>query len=181
MAFVFALQCVYNAPRIYNEPGSSNWLVVGAILTGAMPLVLTAYATAPFVNSIYLRVPGYATRSSDLMSRFTKTMPADTPIELVTVRLAGTQKVSSLRIKDLRPRDRMNLPSLLRPFGWLRVANLELKKPADTNRLLSEGWWWRWVTEPRNKFYVNIGDKEMRRSKAPGVLKDVMVAINKYS
>ncbi len=132
-------------------------------------MLITAYATAPFVNSVYLFIPTYARRSGDVLMRYAKALPPDARLELMTVRMNGFWKTSGVRLSELRPYSRR--------FGLANIQRVASSKDMPA----VSGWrrWTRWLDEPRNKFYVTNDREVMRRSKVAGVWNHVWEAIHK--
>lgn len=132
-------------------------------------MLITAYASAPFVNSAYLFVPQYARKSGDILMRYAKNLPPDARLELVTIRMSGFQKSTGALLSELRP---------YKPrFG---IANVErVPSKFDERATTGRRRWIRWLDEPRNKFHVTNDKDVMKRSRAPGVWNHVMEAIKK--
>ncbi|KAJ9644062.1 hypothetical protein H2201_007778 [Coniosporium apollinis] len=167
---VFAGSCILLAPIYYYDPASPAWVPAAVICIGAAPMLVTAYATAPFVNSAFLFIPQYARKSGDILMRYAKNLPPDARLELVTIRFAGyPQKTTGTMLSELRPYKRR--------FG---IANVE-RVPWEKDGQAAAGWrrWTRWLDEPRNKFYVTNDKDVMKRSKVPGIWNHVMDAIKR--
>ena len=124
-------------------------------------MVFMGVGSSPFVKSINVKVPLAARRSKETLLAWARSAPLSTPIELVTMRLIGLPKHTTVKLGDLR-----TLPA---KFG--RIANFEaVKSPGQTNKGSSD---WRkslgFLGEPRNKFYITTSVNDTRRSRAPGV------------
>ncbi|KAF2501870.1 hypothetical protein BU16DRAFT_211265 [Lophium mytilinum] len=126
-------------------------------------MIVLGYGTAPFVNSILLRLPQTARRSRDAMIRYVQNLPKDAELEIVTARLLGFKKTNSVRLSEMHV-----LPP--RRFGF---ANLEHVVPAWQRKIEAERPLWKKVGsllgETRNKFYVKGDKASSKRSRAPGV------------
>jgi hypothetical protein len=131
------------------------------IIGGAIPMIFMGVGTTPYVKSIIVQIPLVARRSKEALLSWARRAPSSTPIELVTMRLIGWPKRTTVKLGDLRA-----LPS---KFG--RIANFESVKTGSENKEALKGWQklFSFLAEPRNRFYITSSVKDTRRSRAPGV------------
>lgn len=74
-----------------------------------------AYTTSPFAAFVHLRLPPYARASRELLARFARTCPPNTPVEVTTMNLTGKPRVSHMMLSDLRPvRQRLGMANYAR-------------------------------------------------------------------
>jgi len=74
------------APRMFFDPDQSMWWVPGVLIGSAVPLVLTALLSAPYVSTIRVLVPPSAKKSTEALLRFAERIPAETKVSLQSMR-----------------------------------------------------------------------------------------------
>ncbi|KAK3956015.1 hypothetical protein QBC32DRAFT_251926 [Pseudoneurospora amorphoporcata] len=78
-----------------------------AIFTCALtPFLFLAHSSRPLVAQIHLtKIPPYARLSSDVLLRFARSLPPQSPsrLEFVTMSLIGRPRVASVSVADLKP------------------------------------------------------------------------------
>lgn len=134
-------------------------------------MIIVATATAPYANSVYIRLPPFARRSKEALWKFSRQLPPDTPVDITMMRLSGLPKSTTAKLSQLR---------ILPPrFG--RLANLERVRGGE---LPQRPWWARWinwVATSKDMYYVGDRKSGMKRSMAPGVWENVWKEIQKRS
>jgi hypothetical protein len=131
-------------------------------------MAVVGYTTAPFVNSIIIKLPPFARQSKELLWRYTTHPPVEAEVEILTVRLFGNKKTTAVKVSDLYP---------LKPAPW-RMANLAYvpqKEPQGFAKLFDV------LLEQRRKFFIGQIDQGMKNSHVPGVLENVLSAIRNRS
>lgn len=104
-------------------------------------MLVVAYATAPFVTYIHLRIPFYARRSKEDLMRFVNQVPRTTEIDLTTIGQFGWPHVYRMPLAELR-KARYTFSAA----NLVRVISPSAVKPARS--------WWK--KESPTKFYVGI-------------------------
>ncbi len=104
-------------------------------------MLVVAYATAPFVTYIHLRIPFYARRSREDLSRFVDKVPKTTEIDLTTIGQFGWPHVY-----------RMPLAELKKVKYKLSAANVKRVLPPSSVDL-DRSWWKR---ELPTNFHVGV-------------------------
>ena len=61
------------------------------------------YYASPFVAYVHIRLPGFARRSKEQLLRWSEKIPAETEMEMTTMKSYGSLRTSRLRISELRP------------------------------------------------------------------------------
>ena len=90
-------------------------------------MVVVMFISGPFVNFVHLRLPPYARRSREIMTRYVKALPKDAELVITTMSALGKRRVSAVRIAELYPtRER---------FGLANYAR-------DTTEINSKRAWW---------------------------------------
>ncbi|KAK4986445.1 hypothetical protein LTR66_007868 [Elasticomyces elasticus] len=152
-------------PLHIHSVKQSAILVIG----GMVPMFVTAFVSAPYVNSIHLEIPGYARRSKEALYRFASNMPPDTRLEL-----------SALRWTRLIPRASKISELRLLPGKMGQLANLERVPEKIAQRKLPSRW--RWLLRHwRGKYYVGNAKNGGRNSRAPGIWEMVMEQVARRS
>jgi len=183
MILVFAWNCGVEAPRWYLAPKEPNWKAAAglslsqfhckpwtsaesseAVATGALPMLIVIYTTAPFVAYVHVRVPSFARRSKEALLRWASRIPGDTELDLTTMRAYGKLRVSRLLIKDLR-----------HTSSWTSLANLSRVLPASLDVSTKRQWW---MLKPMRRFYVG---SERRTVREISVWQEVLKKIPKES
>ena len=83
---VFGLGVTMIAPRMFFDPDQSMWWVPGVLLGSAVPLVLTALLSAPYVSTIRVLLPSSAKKSTEALWRFAERVPPETKVSLQSMR-----------------------------------------------------------------------------------------------
>ena len=99
---IFGLGIFVVAPRMYFNPDTSMWWVPGVVVGGAVPLVMTAFMSAPFVSAVRVLLPASAKRSHDALMRFAENVPQDTKVLLQTMRWLPWPTHKEVFFSDLR-------------------------------------------------------------------------------
>ncbi len=148
-------------------------------------MLFVAYTTSPFVVYVHLRLPYYARRSPDILTRFSRTLAPTTELDITTMRFTGWSGITRVRLGELKPaRKRLGVVNLTRmipsndhpPAGMLSSANSPTSKtlpPATKNP-----WWRKQLTD----FYVGspkLGKSKMIRTSA--IWENILAAIHKGS
>ncbi|GME41450.1 hypothetical protein GTA08_BOTSDO12804 [Neofusicoccum parvum] len=173
----FAFGCLVIAPRLHAHPESPWWAAPAAIALTPLPLLITATATSPFVNSIYMHLPHYARSSRQILHRFASSPPPDTRLDIRTVRLNGLWKTTGTTVSELRslPRRGLGLANLERvPKAAAARAAKGKGRKGLVQRIAGV------FVKPRRRFYVNAAEGS-RRSAEPGVVELVMKAVAQNS
>ncbi|KAK5013541.1 hypothetical protein BJ546DRAFT_946278 [Cryomyces antarcticus] len=169
LIFFFGVSCLLLAPVVYSAPEGGVWWAAAVVVGGAMPLLIVAPATAPFVSQIFLRLPPYARRSREQLARYSSGLPPDALLELTALRVLPWSRTVTSKLSELKPR---------RKSGFWDIANLERtpeKVARRDGKEVKVPWW---VGKPLRRFYVG-GEEGMTRSRAPGIWKSVMEGIKK--
>jgi hypothetical protein len=122
-----------------------------------------SYATAPFVNSVMLRLPPTARRTREAMLRYVQTLPKDAELEFITARASGFKKTTVVRLSEMHvlPPRRFGFANFIRVLpAWQKKLDAQksvFQKVVDV------------LSETRNKFYVKDDRAASKRSRAPGV------------
>lgn len=186
--FLFSFSCLIVAPAFYRAPDYPNWAPAAgqsyifylqlagqfcgcqfrtneiiAVLGGAIPLLFVASTTAPLVFYIHLRPPLFARRSREALMRYSKNIPADARIDLTTMKVSSRQRVTGMRVSELKPMK-----------AWLSVANL-VRNPPSSTTVSSRAWW---MSKPPRQFYVGT---ERGRSREKGVWDNILNYIKQRS
>ena len=134
-------------------------------LCGIIPFAYVAYATTPFVAHIHLRLPPYAQQSREILQRFAKNAPPNTPVSISTMNLVGKPRVSNMVVADLRPvRERLG------------IVNFARDPPSTAHRK----WYQRFTLPPSTKF--SIPPRNPRDSAREGwVWDEIAASITKRS
>ena len=123
-------------------------------LCGIVPFAYVAYSTTPFVAHIHLKLPPYAQQSREILRRFAKNVPPNTPVSLSTMNLIGKPRVSNMVVADLKPvKERLGIVNFARnpPVTGSRKWYQRLTLPPSTKFSIpprnprdsaKEGWVW---------------------------------------
>jgi hypothetical protein len=123
-----------------------------------VPLAFTGVFASPFVQFIFLRLPRYARTSKELAQRYSKSLPLDAKLEIVTMRLVPLPKTTKVLVRDLR------LIDTSKNAWWnLRMENLER---------ISNG-------TGRRKFWYDTSKEAGQGSRFPGLWQNVLAIIRK--
>jgi hypothetical protein len=99
---VFGLGVTMIAPRMYFDPDQSMWWVPAVLIGSAVPLVLTALLSAPYVSTIRVLVPPSAKKSTEALFRFAERVPEDTRVSLQSMRWLPWPTHKEMFFSDLR-------------------------------------------------------------------------------
>jgi hypothetical protein len=99
---VFGLGVTMIAPRMYFDPDQSMWWVPAVLIGSAVPLVLTALLSAPYVSTIRVLVPPSAKKSTEALFRFAERVPEDTRVSLQSMRWLPWPTHKEVFFSDLR-------------------------------------------------------------------------------
>ncbi|KAL8758095.1 MAG: hypothetical protein Q9199_001728 [Rusavskia elegans] len=139
--FLFAYSAFLVAPAQFFHPELPIWVPLAVIIGGAIPMLVVAYATAPFVTYIHLRIPFYARRSKEDLMRFVEKVPRTTEIDLTTIGQFGWPHVYRMPLAELR-----------KARYTLSAANVKrLLPPSSVNP--NRSWWKRGLP---TKFHVSV-------------------------
>lgn len=158
-----AISSLYSCCSEFLFPSRSSVLTIIAIVGGAVPMLFVAYTSAPFVTFVHLRPPAFARRSRDTFLRFSKNLPADASIDITTMKFSSRQRVSKMRVADLKPTK-----------GFLSIANL-IRMHSSTTAKQTRPWW---MGKPPSRFYVG---SERGKSREKGVWQNVLNQIKQRS
>jgi len=99
---VFGLGVTMIAPSIFFDPDQSKWWVPVVLVGSAVPLVLTALLSAPYVSTIRVLVPPSAKKNPEALFRFAERVPEDTKIALQSMRWLPWPTHKEVFFSDLR-------------------------------------------------------------------------------
>ena len=99
---VFGLGVTMIAPSIFFDPDQSKWWVPVVLVGSAVPLVLTALLSAPYVSTIRVLVPPSAKKNTEALFRFAERVPEDTKIALQSMRWLPWPTHKEVFFSDLR-------------------------------------------------------------------------------
>ena len=145
------------APRMYFDPDSSNWWVPTVAIGSAVPFVVLALLSAPYVSTVRILLPNSARRSTEALMAFAENVPADTKVLLQSMRWLPWPIHRQVFFSDLR-----RLP------GTKLSANLEHvplghEQAKNANNILGG----RFVQRMYGKYWVDMTVRN--KSQAPGV------------
>jgi hypothetical protein len=125
---------------------------------GIIPLLFVWYTTIPFVCYVHIRLPVFARQSHEQLMRWSKSIPANTEVDLTTMRMYGKMRVTRNALYELQEKKRtvLDVSNLIR----ILPANFE-KRP-----------WWK--GKEMTRFYVS---KEQQKGRQPGIWPRVLEAI----
>lgn len=157
---VFGIGVFTVAPRMYFNPDESNWWVPAVAIGSAVPLVLLAFLSAPFVSTVRVLLPPSARKSHEALLRFAEQVPDDTRLSLQTMRWLPWPTHKEVYFSDLR-----RLP------GWAGSANLEhvplghekAANAANANKIFGGSLALRMY----GRYWVDLNSRN--KSQAPGV------------
>lgn len=98
------------------------------IIGGAIPMVFVTYTTAPFVSYVHIKLPAFARRSKEQLVKWIEQVPANTEIDLTTMRFSGRVRVCRMLLSDLKETK-----------ARLGVANLARASNSTVSK--SRPWW----------------------------------------
>lgn len=148
-----------NIPTMCKLPTDNITAIVG----GAIPMLFVAATTTPLVFYIHLRPPLFARRSREALMRYSKNLPADARIDITTMKFSSRQRVTGMRISELKPLK-----------SWLTIANL-VREPPSSTVASSRPWW---MSKPPRQFYVG---NERGRSREKGHWDSILKYIRQKS
>ncbi|TVY28800.1 Heterokaryon incompatibility protein 6,OR allele [Lachnellula hyalina] len=157
--FIATFFCAVLGPTYYYAENEPPWVSVIVILSGIIPMISVLYMTSPFVNYIHLRLPPFARNSTELMRRFTKTLPRDAEIDITTMNVLGKPRVARMKIQDLSAANER--------FGLVNYVR-------DTKAINERRKWW--MGKAVRQFGVHGGKGSMVGGEA---WKDIQAAIAK--
>jgi hypothetical protein len=99
---IFGLGIFIVAPRMYFDPDTSMWWVPGVVVGSAIPLVVLALLSAPYVSTIRVLLPSYAKKNHDALMRFAENVPDDTRVMLQSMRWLPWPTHKGVFFGDLR-------------------------------------------------------------------------------
>lgn len=145
------------APRMFFDPDTPMWWVPVVVVGSAIPLVVFAMASAPYVSTIRVLLPSSAKRNHEALMRFAENVPADTRISLQTMRWLPWPTHKEMFFADLRRLPGTNLSANLEhvPLGHEKAQN--------AGKIFGG----RLVMRMYGRYWVNMTVKN--RSQAPGV------------
>ncbi|KAJ2991903.1 hypothetical protein NUW58_g2353 [Xylaria curta] len=101
--FIFAFFGFVVTPAYYDKEGFSPTVARTAFCAIA-PLVFVAYITSPFVTFIHMRLPPFALRSEEMLSRYVISPQAE--LEITTMSIISKLRVSTVKLSELEPVNR---------------------------------------------------------------------------
>ncbi|KAI9882205.1 MAG: hypothetical protein M1823_006051 [Watsoniomyces obsoletus] len=156
-------------------------MISAVLLGGALPMIFVAYTTSPFVVYVHLRLPFYARRSHDILTRFSRTLAPTTELDITTMRFTGWSGITRVQLGELRPaRKRLGVANLTRVLPLNNpppVGTLSSSAKSATPNPATKNPWWR---KQRNDFYVGnpkLGKSKMIRASA--IWENILAAIHK--
>jgi hypothetical protein len=154
---VFSLGVLAVAPRMYFDPDTSMWWVPGVAIGSAVPFVVLALLSAPYVSTVRVLLPASAKRSHEALMAFAENVPADTKVSLQTMRWLPWPIHRQVFFSDLR-----RLP------GTKLSANLEHvplghEEAKDASKVFGG----RLARRMYGRFWVDMTVRN--KSQAPGV------------
>jgi hypothetical protein len=154
---VFGLGVTMIAPRMFFDPDQSMWWVPGVLVGSAVPLVLTALLSAPYVSTIRVLVPPSAKKSTEALLRFAERVPADTKVSLQSMRWLPWPTHKEVFFSDLRrlPGRKLSVNLEHMPLG---------NKEAENASKIFGG---RLVRRMYGRYWVDMTSRN--KSQAPGV------------
>jgi hypothetical protein len=99
---VFGLGVTMVAPSVFFNPDQPTWWVPVVLVGSAVPLVLTALLSAPYVSTIRVLLPPSAKKSKETILRFAERVPADTKVSLQSMRWLPWPTHKEVFFGDLR-------------------------------------------------------------------------------
>lgn len=138
---------VFGASVVVFAPQLSRLIVAAC---GAVPMVVVARATAPFVTYIHLKIPFYARLSRDKFVKFLERIPPKTEIDLTTIKSFGLLRVQRMPVEELR-----------KVKYTFSAANL-VRIPPPSSTLPRRPWW---KGSLPTKFYV--GHERIKKGRGP--------------
>jgi hypothetical protein len=99
---VFGLGVTMIAPSIFFDPDQPKWWVPVVLVGSAVPLVLTALLSAPYVSTIRVLVPPSAKKNTEALFRFAERVPEDTKVALQSMRWLPWPTHKEVFFSDLR-------------------------------------------------------------------------------
>ncbi|KAI9788451.1 MAG: hypothetical protein M1816_006887 [Peltula sp. TS41687] len=135
--YMFALTVFYILPGHLVAP-EKDWA-----------MITTSYITRPYVLYMYMYIPHYARRSQEQLTRFIRTLPPETELDITTMHFSGRPRFTRLKVAEL-----------IEAKGRIGVANLA-RLPARRGGLPEvvephRSRWWKWIAfkRPVKEFYV---------------------------
>lgn len=84
----------------------SSLVVIG----GAIPMLFVSYTAAPFVNQVFLSLPGFAQQSTMGMQSYLRSVPRTATLGIETMKFNFYPKRTVVSISDLAPTKSMTRP-----------------------------------------------------------------------
>ncbi|KAF1810457.1 hypothetical protein P152DRAFT_99156 [Eremomyces bilateralis CBS 781.70] len=140
----FVYGCFYSAPRCLEQSEDRYEKAVAAMLLGIFPFLFLAKASSPWVAQIRLQLPLAARQNKRALDRFLTRIPADTTLDIVTLRISGLRRTNAVRLSDLR----MTKPQRL-SMGNMEIIPAARPKPQGIVQTALH-----LAHEPRNRFQV---------------------------
>lgn len=122
---VFSIGVSMVAPRMYFDPDTSTWWVPAVIVGSAIPAVVLALLSAPYVSTIRVLLPPSAKKSHEALMAFAENVPADTTVMLQSMRWLPWPTHKQVFFSDLRRLPGMKLSANLEhvPLGHKQIES----------------------------------------------------------
>lgn len=136
--FIFIFASLWIAPSYFFSPFEPTWMAPVVVFGGAVPLLVSAFTTAPLVTYAHLTLPHWARTSAARLHRFAESLPSSSTIDLTTLRWIWP-RVTRLRASEL----------FIHKGEIIGAMTLRRQVPTV---VLDQRRWWMW--RPLSKFYV---------------------------
>ena len=139
-------------------------------------MLFVTYISRPYVLYIYMNLPHYARRSQEILTRFARTLPPETELDITTMHFSGRPRFTRVKASELiEAKGRWGVANLAR----LPAKRMGVSEPQPP-------WWWTWLAfkRPVKEFYVapssaSSGKKGAAGQVAQGVWENVLACIRK--
>jgi hypothetical protein len=119
--------------------------------------------SSPFVTYIHLRLPIFARRSTEILRRYSRSLPPNAILDITTMRFSGRPRVTPVKVSELEKAKGR--------FGVANFRRIETVVPG-----LPETPWWK--PKRVSRFYIAEREGTTRES---GIWENVKECIGKYS
>ncbi|RPA97416.1 hypothetical protein L873DRAFT_1136253 [Choiromyces venosus 120613-1] len=99
--FLSCFCLVVAAPAVGSQTSWGALGFVGVALAGTIPMIFIQYISPPYVTHAYLHLPPWACHSTDMIRRYVERLPVDARLDLVTIRLLGRPKITTVKVGEL--------------------------------------------------------------------------------
>lgn len=154
---IFGLGVMTVAPRMYFDPDVSMWWVPTVAIGSAVPLVVLAMLSAPYVSTIRILLPASAKRNHQTLMAFAENVPADTKVLLQSMRWLPWPQHKQVFFSDLR---RLSGRKISVNLEHVPLGHDQAKK---ANQTIAE----RLLVRMYGRYWVDM--TATNKSQAPGV------------